>query len=207
MQQIILSGVGGQGVLYITKLLAETALDLGYSILISETHGMAQRGGNVVSHLKISERCPSLNAWKPAGTPRGFASPLVRPGQGDVLLSLHPEAILVHGYYLKPGGEAFCNTPRLYEADFLQSVRKSYLDANRIAEELGSPISSNLVLLGFAVGSGRLFCPPEALEKTLRRTGGKRLTTALVALQAGVNIALKTCSCPVEGEHDSSCLS
>ena len=51
-QQIIVSGVGGQGVLFITRLMAEAAIKKGLSVLTSETHGMAQRGGTVLSHIK-----------------------------------------------------------------------------------------------------------------------------------------------------------
>lgn len=179
MQQIIVSGVGGQGVLFITKLLAETAVGMGYPALISETHGMAQRGGNVISHLKIGEKAA------------GFASPLVRPGHADILLSLHPDALLVHGFYLKPQGQAFCNT---HGHDTETNGARmpfpvSSIDATAIAAGLGSPISANLVLLGFALGSGRLFCRPEEVEDTLKSYGGRRLEASLAAFEAGVRLA------------------
>ena len=63
-QQIVISGVGGQGVLFVTRLLAEAAIARGLPVLTSETHGMAQRGGSVVSHLKVGD----------------FSSPLIRSG-------------------------------------------------------------------------------------------------------------------------------
>lgn len=189
MQQIIVSGVGGQGVLFLTKLLAETALEMGYSALISETHGMAQRGGNVISHLKIGKRLEreseSVSATDaPEDIP--FVSPLIRPGRADVLLSLHPDALSAHGFYLKPRGEAFCNSSEGAGEKLEMPLRKSSLDAGKSAAELGSPISANLVLLGFAAGSGRLFCLPEQLVNTLKRHGGKRLEASLKAFQAGV---------------------
>lgn len=163
MQQIILSGIGGQGVLFVTRLLAETALSLGEPILMSETHGMAQRGGNVISHLKIGA---------------GFTSPMVRPGHADVFLGLHGEALLVHGFYLKPGGRAFCDGTTAAEVETI--------DAGRIAGELGSPVSANLVLLGFAAGSGALFCTPEHIEASLGAIGGKRLDVSLRAFRKGL---------------------
>ncbi|MFP5213935.1 MAG: 2-oxoacid:acceptor oxidoreductase family protein [Acidobacteriota bacterium] len=166
MQQIILSGVGGQGVLFVTKLLAETALDLGCSVLISETHGMAQRGGNVISHLKISD-----------GGSQNFISPLIRPGKADVLLALHPDGFAAHGFFLKKGGNAFRNMPAPEGANAL--------DATQVASDLGAPISANLVLLGFSAARGGLFCGPEAIEATLKRFGGKRLEISLKALRAG----------------------
>jgi indolepyruvate ferredoxin oxidoreductase, beta subunit len=164
MHQIIVSGIGGQGVLFVTRLLAETALALGYSVLISETHGMAQRGGNVISHLKVG----SLSN----------ASPLIRPGRADLFLGLHPDALKVHGFYLKPDGKAFCNTSQLDLPDAI--------DATRIASQLRAPLSANLVLLGFAAASGSLFCSPEDLEKQLIKYGGKRQGINLKAFEAGL---------------------
>ena len=79
-QQLIISGVGGQGILFVTRLLAETAIAAGMPVLTSETHGMAQRGGIVISHLKVGE----------------YTSPLVRPGQADGLLSLKGETVALH---------------------------------------------------------------------------------------------------------------
>lgn len=163
MQQIILSGVGGQGVLFVTRLLAETALALKQPILMSETHGMAQRGGNVISHLKIGG---------------DFTSPLIRPGHADIFLGLHPDAFAVHGSYLKKGGHAFCNGQ--------PSCDVNALDTSRVARELGSPVSANLVLMGFAAGSGLLFCPPGGIEETLRRIGGNKMEVSLRAFQEGI---------------------
>ena len=170
MQQIIVSGVGGQGVLFVTKVLADTAMNLGYSVMVSETHGMAQRGGNVISHLKVE---------KSTGGAARLISPLVRPGHADVLLSLHPDAILAHAHFLKPGGDSFCNTPNPDE--------QNALDATRIASDLGSAISANLVLLGFATRSSVLFCSAEDIQATLESYGGKRRDIALRAFLAGRN--------------------
>jgi indolepyruvate ferredoxin oxidoreductase, beta subunit len=177
MQQIIISGVGGQGILFVTKLLAETALRLRYSVLISETHGMAQRGGNVISHLKVHERGPSH-----PGLP-ALTSPLIRPGRADVLLALHPDAPAAHGFYLKPGGALFLNDRGV------DSPRA--IDASGIASGMGSPVSANLVMLGFAAGSGLLFCGPEPVRETLETSGGKRLETSLAAFLAGWEEARK----------------
>jgi indolepyruvate ferredoxin oxidoreductase beta subunit len=173
MQQIIVSGVGGQGVLFITKLLADTALDMGLSVLVSETHGMAQRGGNVISHLKVAGRAKKGESEKTT-----FTSPLVRPGRADVLLGLHPDSPGAHGFYLKTGGLSFCNLPGASGQDGL--------DASGVASELGMPIAANLVLLGFAAGSGKLFCSTGMLEATIEKLGGKRQEGSLKALRAGI---------------------
>jgi indolepyruvate ferredoxin oxidoreductase beta subunit len=178
MQQIAISGLGGQGVLFVTKLLADTALDLGHSVLISETHGMAQRGGNVISHLKISggdAECPRLR------------SPLIRPGKADLMLVLHPDGLAIHGFYLKPGGWIFCNRSSVNGKS--DAAGETSVDANGIALELGAPVCANLVLLGYAAGSGRLFCRAEQVEATLRRAGGKRSEINLTAFRAGLQEA------------------
>ncbi|NLI83604.1 MAG: indolepyruvate oxidoreductase [Deltaproteobacteria bacterium] len=165
MQQIILSGIGGQGVLFVTRLLAETALELQHPVLISETHGMAQRGGNVISHLKIGA---------------GFTSPLIRPGRADVFLGFHPDAMQVHGFYLKPGGRAFCNAS--------PSDSPFSIDATSAALAMGSPVSANLILVGAAAASGILFCRATDLEKTLRRLGGQKTEINLLAFRRGIEL-------------------
>lgn len=185
MQQIAISGVGGQGVLFITKLLAETALDMDYSVMISETHGMAQRGGNVISHLKVEDRQEKSGGQSDPSGAQDFglrlSSPLIRPGRADVLLALHPDGLSAHGFYLKPAGTSYCNTP--------YPESRTDLDASHIAAEMGSPISANLVFLGFAVGSGGFFCRPEQVEEVLKRYGGKRQSVNLKAFEAGVKEA------------------
>lgn len=177
MQQIIISGVGGQGILFVTKLLAETALRLGYSVLISETHGMAQRGGNVISHLKVQRRDALLTGDTP------LTSPLIRPGRADVLLALHPDAPAAHGFFLKPEGVLLLN-------DRGASARGS-VDATGIAAGLGSAVAANLVMLGFAAGSDVLFCDPNSVRETLVALGGKRLENSLAAFSAGWEEARK----------------
>jgi indolepyruvate ferredoxin oxidoreductase, beta subunit len=176
MQQIIISGLGGQGVLFVTRLLADSAVKMNRPVLISETHGMAQRGGNVISHLKVGGK----------GGGQALISPLIRPGRADILLALHPEAMLVHGHYTAPEGDAFCNGTE-------PSARFHVLDASGIAAGLKSPVSANLVLLGFAAVSGKLFCGPAEIEAALNALGGKRLEISLRAFRAGCE-ALSTIS-------------
>jgi len=174
-QQIIISGLGGQGVLFVTRLLADAAIVSGLSVLISETHGMAQRGGNVISHVKVG----------PKEGEGVLISPLIRPGRADILLALHAEAPLVHGHYLGPEGETFSSgggaSPKLHT-----------VDAEGIAAGLGSPVSANLVLLGFAAASGKLFCGPAEIETALKGYGGKRAEVSLKAFQAGCEAARNT---------------
>ena len=151
-QQLIISGVGGQGILFITRLLAETAIAMGFPVLTSETHGMAQRGGIVISHIKIGE----------------FASPLVQPGQADGLLALKPENMVLHRHFLRQTGWIAVNSPSAPTGSVNNSVL--YIPADALALEMKSPQSVNLMVLGRALAEpGRLFCGIEDVIALLER--------------------------------------
>ena len=131
-QQIVISGVGGQGVLFITRIIAEAAITKGLAVLASETHGMAQRGGSVISHIKIGP----------------FSSPLIRPGQADLLLALKDENIDALVDYLHPTGRVMINgntAPRAESKPMCDVV-----DAVALAHGAGNPRAINLVMLGYA---------------------------------------------------------
>lgn len=173
-QQLIISGVGGQGILFVTRLLAETAIRKGLAVMTSETHGMAQRGGVVISHLKIGD----------------FASPLVRPGCADGLLALKAENLPLHRHFLRPAGWVVVNAPRAPEwtGGALHS-----LDADRLALELGNPQALNLLLLGFAVArlapAAALFCSLDELVTTIEHrlaAKGGLLAESLKAFRLGI---------------------
>ncbi|HET6421748.1 MAG TPA: 2-oxoacid:acceptor oxidoreductase family protein, partial [Geobacteraceae bacterium] len=138
-QQLIISGVGGQGILFITRLLAEAAIARKLPALSSETHGMAQRGGIVVSHLKVGE----------------FSSPLVRSGHADGMLVMRGDNFPLHVSFLGTGGWAALNTGTMEpEANGLVVHA---VDADRLACECGAPQTVNLVLLGFVLAENSPF--------------------------------------------------
>lgn len=177
-QQILVGGVGGQGVLFVTSLLAEAAILKGLPVLTSETHGMAQRGGTVVSHLKVGS----------------FSSPMIRPGRGDVLLALKLENVPQLEPFL--AREAWIVANRASRDGSVRPGPISGLDAEAVAGRIGNPKSANLVLLGFALAKGsgpakegrRLFCSFEDLKTVLkRRLAGRQelLQSSLRALEAG----------------------
>lgn len=172
-QQIVISGVGGQGILFVTRLLAEAAILNGLPVLTSETHGMAQRGGTVVSHLKVGN----------------FTSPLIRPGAADGLLIMKAENAASHGYFLKPGGWAVVNCPKHTACDLTRCT----VDADGIAVHLDNPKAVNLVMLGFALAqSPEMFCRADDMRRILERrlTGnGPMRTAALDAFEAGCTAA------------------
>lgn len=183
--QIVISGVGGQGVLFITRLLAEAAILNGYPVFTSETHGMAQRGGTVISHLKIGE----------------FASPLICPGNADGLIALKAESLDQHGAYLRSGAWAAVNgtTPLKVQAP----SARSYIDADRVARQMDAPRSVNLIMLGFTLakiqkgefGSGSLYCSVDDIQAVLKnRLKDKldRLDSSLRAVRAGAESTANT---------------
>ena len=176
-QQMVLSGVGGQGILFLSRLLAEAAIAGGFPVIASETHGMAQRGGVVVSHLKVG----------------GFHSPLVRTGRADLLLVLKEENVALHREFLADGGTLIINAPVLTEAG--SRVRAHAVDADALAISAGAPHAVNLILLGFAlarIGAGTtsgFFCAAGEIREALsRRHGGigSRLAASLSALDLGI---------------------
>lgn len=175
-QQIIVSGVGGQGVLFITRILAEAALCKGVSVLTSETHGMAQRGGTVLSHLKVGN----------------FSSPLIRSGNANGLIALKADGLFQHGFYLKSGGWVVLNCSENMTYEFDGSVFT--IDADLLAQRVHNPKSVNLILLGFAMAvcskkiENSFFFSIEDIKAVLKkRLAGKKkmLDDAIKSVETG----------------------
>jgi len=176
-QQIVISGVGGQGVLFVTRLLAEAAIDKGLEVFTSETHGMAQRGGTVLSHLKVG----------------GFASPLIRPMQADGLLALKMESISQHHFFLKKEGWIVVNHPGGDMDDIANPVYS--VNADSLAVKIDDLRAVNLIMLGYAMAAksktdeqNTLFCSIGGIRAVLKKrlaARPKMLGPALDALEAG----------------------
>ena len=153
---IILTGLGGQGILFMTRVLAQTALDKGFNLMGAETHGMAQRGGSVISHLRL-------------GSAQGS---LVQTGTAHILLALDEHEAYRALAFLSRKGKLFVNTnshhfPRDEVRVFLDRREITYraVAAGPIARELGAARSSNLALLGFfSAFSEEPFTPNEILR-------------------------------------------
>ncbi len=147
---ILIVGIGGQGTILASNILGEACLIEGRHIKGAETHGMAQRGGSVESHIRIN----------------GLYGPLIPPGQADLLISFDLLEALRYSHYLKKGGMAVVSkslvlptsvfTQKLTppaEEELVAALKKQGLcliDADRIATEAGSPLSQNVVMLGAA---------------------------------------------------------
>lgn len=185
--QIVIAGIGGQGVLFATRIFTEIAQARGVPVIGSENHGMAQRGGSVTSHLKLG----------------AFQSPLVAEGEADLLLGL--DALETHRNlgFLRPtgrGSPAFCVVnapdgaafpdPRVAGALAALGVRVHRCAADAAAQQMGSAVSSNLVLLGFASSLPGFPFPYDEVRRTVEAVSppGYRPTNA-EALERGRALA------------------
>uniref|UniRef100_A0A7V3E8N2 Indolepyruvate oxidoreductase subunit beta n=1 Tax=Ignavibacterium album TaxID=591197 RepID=A0A7V3E8N2_9BACT len=186
---IILSGVGGQGIVSIAATISQAALDNDLFIKQSEIHGMSQRGGAVYSHLRISD--------KP------IASDLIPMGSADIIISVEPMESLRYLPWLKQEGwlvtnsTPFINIPDYPDLKLLHSEIEKFpnqilINADEIARQVKSPRSSNIVMLGAA--SPFLEIPienfEEAIKKIFGRKGEKIVELNIQALHAGREFAL-----------------
>ncbi|MCQ2225729.1 MAG: indolepyruvate oxidoreductase subunit beta [Paludibacteraceae bacterium] len=145
-KDIILCGVGGQGILSIATIIGEAATEAGIYLKQAEVHGMSQRGGDVQSNLRLS----TDPIW----------SDQIPTGETDVIISMEPMEALRYIAYLSPEGtivtnnKPFINIPNYPDESALKSELEQLpnvqLDIEAIATELKSPKSANMVLLGMA---------------------------------------------------------
>lgn len=185
---IILAGVGGQGILTIAAILDTAALKNNLNVKQSEVHGMSQRGGAVQSHVRISDK--------------EIFSDLIPQGKADMIISVEPMELLRYLPFLKEDGylitdaNPFVNIDDYPEVQKLYSEIKSYpnsilIDAMDIAKQLGNSKATNIVLLGAA--SALLPISDENLQdaiKTLFARKGERIVAKnLEAYQKGKAIA------------------
>lgn len=187
---IILSGVGGQGILSIAAVIGEAALKDGLYMKQAEVHGMSQRGGDVQSNLRLSD--------KP------IASDLIPLGQADLIISLEPMESLRYLPFLKKDGwlvtnaQPFVNIPNYPEMEKIQAEldrlpQKVILDVETIAKEVGSVRTANIVMLGAATPFLQLGY--EKIEAGIRpifgRKGDEIVEMNLTALKSGYEVAQK----------------
>lgn len=163
-KDIILSGVGGQGILSIATVIGEAALKEGLYIKQAEVHGMSQRGGDVQSNLRISSEA--------------IASDLIPKGCVDLIISLEPMEALRYLPYLSKDGWIVTNTAPFVNINNypdqeailgeLKALKNVILvDVDKLAKEAGNPRGANIVLLGAC--SHLLGIEPEKFEEGIRR--------------------------------------
>jgi indolepyruvate ferredoxin oxidoreductase beta subunit len=186
---IIIAGVGGQGTVLASKLVARAAMDVGLAVRTSETIGMAQRGGSVVSHVRVSES--------------PIASPLMAPGTADTLLAFEPGEAVRCLSYLHPGGTVVANAhPVAPVSAALASTEYSgpamlarlrecgarlvVVDGDAICAEVGSTKVLNVALIGAAAAVGALGFTLAQFETAIRESvRDKFIDLNIQALHAG----------------------
>ncbi|HBB71492.1 MAG TPA: pyruvate ferredoxin oxidoreductase [Ruminococcus sp.] len=173
INNILLCGVGGQGTVLTSKLIAASAMEKGFSVMSAETIGMAQKGGSVFSFLRIAQD-------------EEICTPMFGTGEADIIIAFEPAEAVRMLPYLKKDGTAIVNsrpvmpvTAALKASDYNGREMLDYLgkqvasltvvDGESICRELGSPRVLNMVLLGVAVKSGVLpFTTDDAVEAMKR---------------------------------------
>ena len=189
-KDIILSGVGGQGILSIAAVIGQAALKDGLYLKQADVHGMSQRGGDVQSNLRLSDR--------------PIASDLIPTGKCDLIISLEPMEALRYLPYLDEEGwlvtnaVPFVNIPNYPSEDAVKAEIERLphhilLDVNQTAKEVGSPRVANIVLLGatipfLGIGYDKV---QASIREIFERKGESIVEMNLNALEAGKAIAEK----------------
>jgi indolepyruvate ferredoxin oxidoreductase, beta subunit len=180
---IVVTGVGGQGNVLASQLMGAILVDKGYKVTIGETYGASQRGGSVMSHVRISAK-------------RQYG-PLIPPRAADLVMALEPsEAVRVLGQFGNPDTVSVVNTRPVYPMDVISgdiaypsmdllmdaivrlSKKAYFLAATEKALELGNPILANIILIGAVAAAGLLPISEEDLEKAV----AERMSTGKVEI-------------------------
>ena len=147
---IMIVGVGGQGTLLTSRIIGKTALAMGYDVKLSEVHGMAQRGGSVVTFVRFGEK---------------VYEPVCEEGTVDVLISFERLEALRYAHFLKKNGVMIVNDAKIepmtvvigaavYPENIIEELAKDHniitIDAGKLALELGNAKVLNTIVLGLA---------------------------------------------------------
>ena len=153
VKNIMIVGVGGQGTLLTSRIIGKTALECGYDVKISEVHGMAQRGGSVVTFVRYGEK---------------VNEPVVEEGQADVIISFERLEAQRYAHFLKKDGVLIVNDCRIdpmtvvigaakYPENIIETLKKDHtvytIDGQKIALELGNSKVLNSVVLGYSASA------------------------------------------------------
>ena len=189
-KDILICGVGGQGTVLASKIIAAAAMDEGNRVHSAETIGMAQRGGSVTSHVRIGE---------------DVFSPLIPFGSADLLLAFEPAEAVRSLKYLKPDGTAIVNTvptlpvteslnPGAYNSERMLEYLKTkcaclFVNSDEVCAPFGSNKFFNIILLGIAAGSGKLGLSRETVIRQIEQRGpAKFVGVNKQAFEAGCDI-------------------
>lgn len=188
----LLCGVGGQGTILASKLIADAALLQGKTVCATETIGMSQRGGSVVSHVRMGE---------------GSHSPMIPHASAHVMIAFEPAEAVRNLAYLAPQGvlvvaqkavkpvTATLNNSQYDGTEMLDYLRQHVpnlvvVDGDTLCAQLGNPKVLNVILLGAATASGMLGVSMAQMEQAMQqRIPAKLMALNLQALQVGANLA------------------
>ena len=185
-KDIILCGVGGQGILSIATIIGEAATRAGLNLKQAEVHGMSQRGGDVQSHLRLSDKT--------------IYSDLIAQGSADMIISMEPMESLRYLPYLSnegrvvTGSKPFVNIPDYPDTDTLMAELAALpavdmMDIDAVARDAGNPRGANMVLLGMAARHLQILGADElrdAIRTVFARKGEAVVEANLKAFQAGL---------------------
>lgn len=185
-KDIILCGVGGQGILSIATIIGEAATRAGLNLKQAEVHGMSQRGGDVQSHLRLSDKT--------------IYSDLIAQGSADMIISMEPMESLRYQPYLSKegrvvtGSKPFVNIPDYPDTDTLMAELGALsavdmMDIDAVARDAGNPRGANMVLLGMAARYFSILSPQElqdAIRTVFARKGESVVEANLKAFRAGL---------------------
>ena len=172
MNNTLLCGVGGQGTVLASRIIALSGMEAGYSVMTAETIGMSQRGGCVVSHVRVSDK--------------KIYSSLIPKGKADVIIAFEPAEAVRCIDYLKPDGTVVVNTKAVrpvtaslsgssYDGSEMLGYLKEnvrnliVIDGEKICAQCGSPKVLNIALLAGAAKSGALGIDIEQLKNAIRK--------------------------------------
>ncbi len=170
-KNIVLCGVGGQGTVLASKLIAAAAMKKDIPVMSAETIGMAQRGGSVFSHIRLGE---------------GLYSPMIAKGTADVIIGFEPGETVRMLPYLKSDGQVIVSrravmpvTATLFGSDYSSDEMIAYLekhssnllvvDTNKACQRIGSSKVLNILLLGAAIYSGALGLSEDDIKEAIER--------------------------------------
>ena len=188
-KDIMICGVGGQGTVLASRIIAASAMDEGNAVHSAETIGMAQRGGSVTSHARIGE---------------GARSPLIPFGSAELLIAFAPSEAVRNLRYLKKDGCVIVNSVPVKptslggsgdydgkaEIEYLRSKCACLVvDSDELCEPFGSSKFFNVAVLGAAAGTGRLGINADTVRREIIKTVPERfLEKNLAAFEAGLKI-------------------
>ena len=171
MTDIILCGVGGQGTVLASKLIAAAAMEKGLDVMSAETIGMAQKGGSVFSHLRVG---------------KGMMTPMIAKGTADIIIAFEPAEAVRMLPFLKEGGKVIVNSHAVqpvtavlkggnYDGEAMISYLRrnvpdvKVIDCEKACLEMGSPKVTNMILLGAAVRTGVLDFTIDEIKNIMRK--------------------------------------